>query len=57
MELALTDGGKGVPHTAAPGDTVGTLTVGSGPGQVKVPVAVRGELAEPGVGKRLTRIL
>ncbi|MCI0383833.1 serine hydrolase [Streptomyces sp. CNQ085] len=57
VELALTDGGKGVPHTAAPGDTVGTLTVGSGPGQVKVPVAVRGELAEPDAGTRLTRIL
>ncbi|MFH0243911.1 serine hydrolase [Streptomyces sp. HK10] len=57
VELALTDGGKGVPHTAAPGDTVGTLTVGSGPGQVKVPVAVRGEMAEPDVGTRLTRIL
>ncbi|WP_241027567.1 serine hydrolase [Streptomyces verrucosisporus] len=57
VELALTDGGKGVPHTAAPGDTVGTLTVGSGPGQVKVPVAVRGELAEPDLGTRLTRVL
>lgn len=56
-ELALTDGGKGVPHEAAAGETVGTLTVGSGPGQVKVPVAVRGELAEPGVGAKLTRVL
>ncbi|MFP8884669.1 serine hydrolase [Streptomyces mangrovi] len=57
VELALTDGGRGVPGTAAPGDTVGTLTVGSGPGQVKVPVAVRGELAEPDLGTRLTRVL
>jgi D-alanyl-D-alanine carboxypeptidase len=57
VELALTDGGKGVPHTAAAGDAVGTLTVGSGPGQVRVPVAVRSELAEPDTGTRLTRIL
>lgn len=57
VELALTDGGKGVPGTAEAGETVGTLTVGSGPGQVKVPVAVREELAEPGVGTRLTRVL
>ncbi|GAA2385824.1 D-alanyl-D-alanine carboxypeptidase [Streptomyces glaucosporus] len=56
-ELALTDGGKGVPHEAAAGETVGTLTVGSGPGQVKVPVAVQEELTEPGVGAKLTRVL
>ncbi|GAA2457542.1 D-alanyl-D-alanine carboxypeptidase [Streptomyces macrosporus] len=56
-ELALTDGGKGVPHEAPAGETVGTLTVGSGPGQVKVPVAVQSELVEPGVGAKLTRVL
>nr|WP_155073442.1 serine hydrolase [Streptomyces taklimakanensis] len=57
VELALTDGGEGVPGTAEAGETVGTLTVGSGPGQVKVPVAVREEMTEPDVGTRLTRVL
>ncbi|MEE1938390.1 serine hydrolase [Streptomyces sp. TRM 70361] len=57
VELGLTDGGKAVPGEAAPGETVGVLTVGSGPGQVKVPVALREELAEPGTGARLTRVL
>ncbi|PJE97808.1 D-alanyl-D-alanine carboxypeptidase [Streptomyces carminius] len=57
VELGLTDGGETVPGEAAPGETVGTLTVGSGPGQVKVPVALRQELAEPGIGARLTRVL
>ncbi|HEX5567309.1 MAG TPA: serine hydrolase, partial [Streptomyces sp.] len=57
VELALTDGGGGVPHEAPAGETVGTLTVGSGPGQVKVPVAVQEELTKPGAGARLTRLL
>ncbi|CAM5511214.1 D-alanyl-D-alanine carboxypeptidase [Streptomyces abikoensis] len=54
--LELNDGGHKVPHTAKPGAEVGMLTVGSGPGQVRVPVALKSELAEPGFGAKLTRL-
>ncbi|MBO8194828.1 D-alanyl-D-alanine carboxypeptidase [Streptomyces oryzae] len=56
VKLGLTDNGKAVPHTAGPGTKVGTLTVGAGPGQVKVPVALQDELTEPGFGDKLTRV-
>ncbi|MCK8679131.1 D-alanyl-D-alanine carboxypeptidase [Streptomyces lichenis] len=56
VKLELSDGGRPIPHTAAPGTPVGSLTVGEGASQVKVPVAVQGELAEPGFGAKLTRI-
>ncbi|MET9256584.1 D-alanyl-D-alanine carboxypeptidase [Streptomyces sp. NPDC003717] len=47
-----------VPHTAKAGTRVGTLTVGDGhaAGAVKVPVALQRDLAEPGLGDKLTRI-
>ncbi|MFH8800477.1 serine hydrolase [Streptomyces sp. NPDC017936] len=46
-----------VPHTAKAGTQVGTLTVGDGTsGAVKVPVALRSDLAEPGFSDKLTRI-
>ncbi|MFF7730588.1 D-alanyl-D-alanine carboxypeptidase [Streptomyces sp. NPDC008001] len=54
--LALNDGGHKLPHTAKPGAEVGMLTVGSGPGQVRVPVALKSALAEPGFGSKLTRL-
>ncbi|MEU4683519.1 D-alanyl-D-alanine carboxypeptidase [Streptomyces xinghaiensis] len=57
VELALGDGGKTVPHEAEAGTEVGLLTVGSGPGQVKVPVALEKVKEEPGFGSKLTRIL
>ncbi|MCC9740941.1 D-alanyl-D-alanine carboxypeptidase [Streptomyces sp. MNU89] len=57
VELALSDGGKTVPHEAEAGTEVGLLTVGSGPGQVKVPVALGKAKEEPGFGSKLTRIL
>ncbi|WP_327189715.1 D-alanyl-D-alanine carboxypeptidase [Streptomyces xinghaiensis] len=57
VELALSDGGKTVPHEAEAGTEVGLLTVGSGPGQVKVPVALEKVKEEPGFGSKLTRIL
>ncbi|WP_093475658.1 MULTISPECIES: D-alanyl-D-alanine carboxypeptidase [unclassified Streptomyces] len=46
-----------VPHTAKAGTQVGTLTVGDGSaGAVKVPVALAKDLAEPGLGAKLTRL-
>ncbi|WP_095757212.1 D-alanyl-D-alanine carboxypeptidase [Streptomyces xinghaiensis] len=57
VELALGDGGKTVPHEAEAGTEVGLLTVGSGPGQVKVPVALEKVKEEPSFGSKLTRIL
>ncbi|MET9418391.1 D-alanyl-D-alanine carboxypeptidase [Streptomyces klenkii] len=56
VDLALNDAGHKLPHTAKPGTEVGMLTVGSGPGQVRVPVALKKELAEPGFGAKLTRL-
>ncbi|MBA0053305.1 hypothetical protein E0L36_21240 [Streptomyces sp. AJS327] len=55
--LKLTDGGETPPHEAGSGDRVGWLTAGSGPGQVRVPVALGEEKTEPGFGSKLTRIL
>ncbi|WP_433547103.1 D-alanyl-D-alanine carboxypeptidase [Streptomyces sp. CA-294286] len=48
--------GKSVPHTGKKGDVVGEVTVGTGPGQVRAPVALRSDLAEPGFGAKLTRV-
>jgi D-alanyl-D-alanine carboxypeptidase len=46
-----------VPHTAKAGTEVGTLTVGDGTGgAVKVPVALREDLVEPGFTDKLTRL-
>lgn len=56
VKLGLTDNGKAVPHEAKSGTKVGTLTVGDGPGQVKVPVALQKPLGEPGFGSKLTRV-
>lgn len=43
-------------HSAKKGTKVGTLTVGSGPGQVRVPVALASDLKVPGFGSKLTRL-
>ncbi|MFJ4832356.1 serine hydrolase [Streptomyces sp. NPDC088747] len=49
--------GETVPHTGSAGTTVGELTVGDGSDHaVKIPVALRSELAEPGFGAKLTRV-
>ncbi|MEU1086615.1 hypothetical protein ABZ401_07220 [Streptomyces sp. NPDC005892] len=56
VKLELTDDGKVVPHEAAAGTRVGTLTVGEGSSQVKVPVALAQDLSEPGFGAKLSRI-
>ncbi|MFI6728115.1 D-alanyl-D-alanine carboxypeptidase [Streptomyces atratus] len=56
VKLELTDDGKTIPHSAAAGTHVGTLTVGEGTSQVKVAVALQSDLAEPTFGDKLTRI-
>ncbi|MBB5939849.1 D-alanyl-D-alanine carboxypeptidase [Streptomyces zagrosensis] len=56
VNLELTDGGESLPHEAKAGTVVGTLTVGHGPGQVKVPVALKDALSEPSFGAKLIRI-
>ncbi|MFE7116891.1 D-alanyl-D-alanine carboxypeptidase family protein, partial [Streptomyces sp. NPDC057654] len=54
-QLGIDSGGKAVPHSAKAGTVVGELTVGTGPSQQKVPVALQKELAEPSFGAKLTR--
>uniref|UniRef100_UPI001FC91BFB D-alanyl-D-alanine carboxypeptidase family protein n=1 Tax=Streptomyces recifensis TaxID=67355 RepID=UPI001FC91BFB len=56
VRLSFTSGT--IPHTAKAGTEVGSLTLGDGSsaGAVKVPVALRADLAEPGLGAKLTRI-
>ncbi|MFC0600403.1 D-alanyl-D-alanine carboxypeptidase [Streptomyces palmae] len=54
--FSLTASTKGVPHSAKAGTLVGWLTVGSGPGRARVPVALQKDLSEPSFGAKLTRI-
>lgn len=55
VELSLAVGR--LPHSAKAGTKVGTLTVGDGAqGAVRVPVALQGDLTEPGFADKLTRI-
>ncbi|MFI0815005.1 D-alanyl-D-alanine carboxypeptidase [Streptomyces sp. NPDC021098] len=56
VDIKIGDGGKTIPHTAKAGTVVGEVTVGSGPGQVKAPVALENDLSEPSFGAKLTRI-
>ncbi|MFF0288473.1 D-alanyl-D-alanine carboxypeptidase [Streptomyces sp. NPDC005262] len=56
VKLELTDDGKTLPHEAAAGTHVGTLTVGEGTSQVKVAVALQSDLTNPSFGQKLTRI-
>ncbi|MFD3996774.1 D-alanyl-D-alanine carboxypeptidase family protein [Streptomyces sp. NPDC058583] len=56
VKLALTDGGKVVPHTGKAGDIVGQVSIGTGAGKVSSPVALQTDLAEPGFDKKLTRV-
>ncbi|GHH07415.1 D-alanyl-D-alanine carboxypeptidase [Streptomyces lanatus] len=57
LKVKLTFAPDDVPHTAKAGTQVGTLTVGDGTsGAVKIPVALRSELTEPGFTDKLTRI-
>ncbi|WP_225684680.1 D-alanyl-D-alanine carboxypeptidase [Streptomyces pseudogriseolus] len=57
LEVKLTFAGTELPHTAKAGTKVGTLTVGDGEnGAVKVPVALKADLVEPGFTDKLTRV-
>lgn len=56
IKLEITDDGKTIPHSAAAGTHVGTLTVGEGASQVQVAVALQSDLTEPTAGEKLTRI-
>ncbi|MFD3465637.1 D-alanyl-D-alanine carboxypeptidase family protein [Streptomyces sp. NPDC058682] len=56
VDIKLADGGGKLPQTAKAGTEVGVLTVGEGASQVKVPVALKSELAAPGIGSKLTRV-
>ncbi|WP_406252820.1 D-alanyl-D-alanine carboxypeptidase [Streptomyces atratus] len=56
VKIELTDDGKKIPHSAAAGTHVGTLTVGEGTSQVKVAVALQSDLSEPAFKDKLTRI-
>ncbi|MER6448829.1 D-alanyl-D-alanine carboxypeptidase family protein [Streptomyces venezuelae] len=56
VDIKLADGGGKLPQTATAGTEVGLLTVGEGASQVKVPVALKTDLAAPGIGSKLTRV-
>ncbi|WP_329101028.1 hypothetical protein [Streptomyces sp. NBC_01439] len=56
VDLKLANGGGKLPQTAAAGTEVGVLTVGEGASQVKVPVALKSDLAAPSIGSKLTRV-
>ncbi|MFI6286058.1 serine hydrolase [Streptomyces sp. NPDC051018] len=56
IELALNDGGTDLPRSGRAGDTVGQVSIGTGPARVSVPVALQEDLAEPGWGDKLTRL-
>ncbi|MFC8097145.1 D-alanyl-D-alanine carboxypeptidase [Streptomyces sp. NPDC057363] len=58
LTVKLTFKADEVPHTAAAGTKVGTLTVGDGgaAGAVQVPVALQEELVEPAFTDKLTRL-
>ncbi|MGW7434239.1 D-alanyl-D-alanine carboxypeptidase family protein [Streptomyces sp. NPDC054861] len=56
LDAVLRVNGAGLPSSAAPGTEVATLTVGSGPQALRVPVAVREGLTEPTLLDRLTRL-
>ncbi|MER7107347.1 D-alanyl-D-alanine carboxypeptidase [Streptomyces sp. NPDC000229] len=56
VELELGNGGRALPHSAPAGTQVGVLTVGEGASQVRVPVALKSAMAEPGLGDKLTRL-
>ncbi|MER8046147.1 D-alanyl-D-alanine carboxypeptidase [Streptomyces sp. NPDC094032] len=56
VRLELTNGGKAVPHSGKSGDVVGQVSIGTGNGKVSAPVALQGDLVEPGFDKKLTRV-
>ncbi|MEU3458553.1 D-alanyl-D-alanine carboxypeptidase [Streptomyces sp. NPDC006733] len=55
-DLKLSALAAGVPHTAKAGTEIGTLSLGTGTGETKVPVALKSDLAEPSFGDKLIRL-
>ncbi|MDJ0342303.1 D-alanyl-D-alanine carboxypeptidase [Streptomyces sp. H10-C2] len=55
-DLKLVAGAAGLPHSAKAGTEVGTLSLGTGAGETKVPVALQSDLAEPSFGDKLIRL-
>ncbi|MFF9868822.1 D-alanyl-D-alanine carboxypeptidase [Streptomyces sp. NPDC013953] len=56
LELDLGTGGGPLPRSAKAGAVVGEVRAGEGAGAVRVPVALRDDLVEPGVADRLLRL-
>ncbi|MGW6706795.1 D-alanyl-D-alanine carboxypeptidase family protein, partial [Streptomyces sp. NPDC054956] len=56
LALDLEVGEKGIPREARAGTEIGTLTIGTGPGAPKVPVALGADLSAPSIGAKLTRL-
>ncbi|MFF3323078.1 serine hydrolase [Streptomyces sp. NPDC002889] len=56
VEIDIESGDSPVPHSAKAGTVVGDVFVGSGPGRVSAPVELQRDLAEPGVGSKLSRL-
>ncbi|MFI1013522.1 serine hydrolase [Streptomyces sp. NPDC020965] len=56
VEVTIDDGGEALPGSAAAGEVVGRISVGTGPGRLTAPVALQRDLTEPAVGDKLTRI-
>ncbi|MFE2283509.1 D-alanyl-D-alanine carboxypeptidase family protein [Streptomyces sp. NPDC059443] len=54
--LTLAAGEKDIPHGAKAGTEIGELTIGTGPGAQKIPVALRTDLSGPSLGAKLTRL-
>ncbi len=55
--LSMAEGTSAVPHTGKAGTVVGELRVGDGSSDaVRIPVALKSDLAEPGFGAKLTRV-
>ncbi|MDF9813731.1 D-alanyl-D-alanine carboxypeptidase [Streptomyces sp. SPB162] len=55
-DLKLAAGTAGLPHAAKAGTEIGTLSLGAGTGETKVPVALQSDLAEPSFGDKLIRL-
>jgi D-alanyl-D-alanine carboxypeptidase len=56
VKIEIAPNGNAIPHSARAGTVVGQVSVGEGVGKVSAPVALRQDLAEPGVGAKITRL-
>ncbi|NNJ07999.1 D-alanyl-D-alanine carboxypeptidase [Streptomyces sp. PKU-MA01144] len=56
LSVGFSDGGRSVPRTAKAGTVVGELTVGTGDGARRIPVALGTDLTAPTAGERLLRL-